>query len=448
MSRGRLPARPAELRWRTSRPRGRAPTRSCGACSSRAPTPTGLAAEAAGLDAARPRPGDDARLRRRSAAGDARPRGRLASAAPSDEPRPAGAGRAAPRAAPAAVSRRVRRARCRQRQRRAGQATAPGGRRLVNAVLVARPARARAARLSSTTPPPRCGAALGPALAGRAVVGRAGRRPGPRVAGRSQRARRVCAPGQHAGERRRRASRPSWRCRRVPPPAARGPRPRRPVRRPGLGALGAGAIMPQSRASMLVARVLAPQPGARVLDLCAAPGAKTTHLGGVDGGPRRAGRGRASPRPRAGARETCRACSVGGHGWRSADAAGPTGRLRPVLVDPPCSGLGTLQSRPDLRWRTSPERIASWPRFRRRSLRPARRRPARRSARLLRVHDLAGRGRGRRSLLRERTDFSAEALSASYPTRARFLQTAPIPRWDRRLLRRPAAAHVYRDEAR
>jgi 16S rRNA (cytosine967-C5)-methyltransferase len=28
------------------------------------------------------------------------------------------------------------------------------------------------------------------------------------------------------------------------------------------------------------------------------------------------------------------------------------------LVDPPCSGLGTLQSRPDLRWRTSPERIA------------------------------------------------------------------------------------------
>ena len=39
-----------------------------------------------------------------------------------------------------------------------------------------------------------------------------------------------------------------------------------------------GAIMPQSRGSMLVARVLAPRPGERVLDLCAAPGAKTTHL--------------------------------------------------------------------------------------------------------------------------------------------------------------------------
>ncbi len=28
-----------------------------------------------------------------------------------------------------------------------------------------------------------------------------------------------------------------------------------------------------------------------------------------------------------------------------------------VLVDPPCSGLGTLQSRPDLRWRASPDAI-------------------------------------------------------------------------------------------
>jgi 16S rRNA (cytosine967-C5)-methyltransferase len=44
----------------------------------------------------------------------------------------------------------------------------------------------------------------------------------------------------------------------------------------------------------------------------------------------------------------------------TADAAAP--RRGPgfdrVLVDPPCSGLGTLQSRPDLRWRTGPERIA------------------------------------------------------------------------------------------
>jgi 16S rRNA (cytosine967-C5)-methyltransferase len=39
--------------------------------------------------------------------------------------------------------------------------------------------------------------------------------------------------------------------------------------------------------------------------------------------------------------------------WGSATA----GTFDRVLVDPPCSGLGTLQSRPDLRWHASPEAI-------------------------------------------------------------------------------------------
>src|SRR5262249_3723819 len=47
----------------------------------------------------------------------------------------------------------------------------------------------------------------------------------------------------------------------------------------GTSGLGpASSIVPQSRGSMSVARELAPVPGERVLDLCAAPGAKTTHL--------------------------------------------------------------------------------------------------------------------------------------------------------------------------
>jgi 16S rRNA (cytosine967-C5)-methyltransferase len=42
-----------------------------------------------------------------------------------------------------------------------------------------------------------------------------------------------------------------------------------------------------------------------------------------------------------------------------------------VLLDPPCSGLGTLQSRPDIRWRTSPAQIKELAHLQRRMLRAA-----------------------------------------------------------------------------
>jgi 16S rRNA (cytosine967-C5)-methyltransferase len=121
-----------------------------------------------------------------------------------------------------------------------------------------------------------------------------------------------------------------------------------------------GAIMPQSRASMLVSRVLAPVPGERVLDLCAAPGAKTTHLAALI---EDRGEVVAVERNRARAdalASTCRQMHAGCVRIDLQDAAEP--RPEPafarVLVDPPCSGLGTLQSRPDLRWRTNPDAIA------------------------------------------------------------------------------------------
>jgi 16S rRNA (cytosine967-C5)-methyltransferase len=146
-----------------------------------------------------------------------------------------------------------------------------------------------------------------------------------------------------------------------------------------------GELMPQSRGSMLVARALAPQPGERVLDLCAAPGAKTTHLAALmnDEGElvaveRHPGRAQSLRRTlermhvhRATVQIADAAAGIGGVDARGlvagagrcrAGGAGVREDLRGgydrVLVDPPCSGLGTLQSRPDLRWRTSPERIA------------------------------------------------------------------------------------------
>jgi 16S rRNA (cytosine967-C5)-methyltransferase len=120
-----------------------------------------------------------------------------------------------------------------------------------------------------------------------------------------------------------------------------------------------GAVQPQSRASMLVARILAPEPGQRVLDLCAAPGGKTTHLAALMGNrgeivavERHPGRAAALERTVARMRASCARVEV-----RDAAARHAGGEFDRVLVDPPCSGLGTLQSRPDLRWRVRPEAI-------------------------------------------------------------------------------------------
>ena len=120
-----------------------------------------------------------------------------------------------------------------------------------------------------------------------------------------------------------------------------------------------GAIMPQSRASMLVAHVLAPTAGERVLDLCAAPGAKTTHLAALMGDrgelvavERHRGRADALARTCDRMHASCVRIVVG-------DASAPRvgARFDRVLVDPPCTGLGTLASRPDIRWRATPAAV-------------------------------------------------------------------------------------------
>jgi 16S rRNA (cytosine967-C5)-methyltransferase len=115
----------------------------------------------------------------------------------------------------------------------------------------------------------------------------------------------------------------------------------------------AGQIMPQSRASMHVARTLAPQAGERVLDLCAAPGGKTTHLAALMDGTGMVTAVEVNPGRARGLAEMC--ARMGAPHVEVVNADGRDfrpGRARydRVLVDPPCSGLGTLQSRPDLRW--------------------------------------------------------------------------------------------------
>jgi 16S rRNA (cytosine967-C5)-methyltransferase len=117
----------------------------------------------------------------------------------------------------------------------------------------------------------------------------------------------------------------------------------------------------QDESALAAAALLDPQPGERVLDLCAAPGGKTTHL--------------------AERMQNCGsvlACDVNPDRLRLVDDSArrlgltiietravqadlsdlPPGPFDRVLVDVPCSNTGVLGKRPEVRWRISPEGIA------------------------------------------------------------------------------------------
>jgi 16S rRNA (cytosine967-C5)-methyltransferase len=116
-------------------------------------------------------------------------------------------------------------------------------------------------------------------------------------------------------------------------------------------ALAEGRIWPQSRGSQLAGLVVGSQEGERALDLCAAPGGKATMLAGdvvaVEVNEARARELEENVR------------RLGATNVRVVHADGRelppelTGFDR-ALVDAPCSGLGVLAARPDLRWRSSP----------------------------------------------------------------------------------------------
>lgn len=116
-------------------------------------------------------------------------------------------------------------------------------------------------------------------------------------------------------------------------------------------ALQRGEIWPQSRASQLAALCVGARDGERVLDVCAAPGGKATMLAGevvaVEANEARA-RELAENAKRLG-RVDIRVVHADGRDL----PAELTGFDR-ALVDAPCSGLGVLAPRPDLRWRSQP----------------------------------------------------------------------------------------------
>lgn len=120
-----------------------------------------------------------------------------------------------------------------------------------------------------------------------------------------------------------------------------------------------GRITVQDESSMLAAKILEPQPGERILDICAAPGGKTTHIAEY-----MKNKGRIA------------AWDIHRHKvkliWNNAqrlgvkiiepevrDALVPVdelaGKFHRVLVDAPCSGTGIIRRKPDIKWHRRPE---------------------------------------------------------------------------------------------
>ena len=132
-----------------------------------------------------------------------------------------------------------------------------------------------------------------------------------------------------------------------------------------------------------------------MLDLCAAPGGKTTHLAALMQGTGEVVAVERHPQRARALQATSARMQAANVTVVTADAKAydGAGRFDRVLLDPPCSGLGTLRSHPDLRWRTSPEAIDA---AGRRAGRPAGLRAPRagprRDARLLGLHPVAARG--------------------------------------------------------
>ncbi len=120
------------------------------------------------------------------------------------------------------------------------------------------------------------------------------------------------------------------------------------------GELEQGLVWPQSRGSQLAGDAVGVQPGDRVLDLCAAPGGKTAQLAekaaevvAVEVHPGRARE----------LEENVRRLGATNVTVVNVDAREMPPELTSfdrVLVDAPCSGLGVLAGRPDLRWRARP----------------------------------------------------------------------------------------------
>ncbi|HXG93861.1 MAG TPA: 16S rRNA (cytosine(967)-C(5))-methyltransferase RsmB [Blastocatellia bacterium] len=122
-----------------------------------------------------------------------------------------------------------------------------------------------------------------------------------------------------------------------------------------------GLVYIQDEASQLVSLLLDARSGERVLDMCAAPGSKSSHIAALTRGEAWVVACDIHPHRLATLAATCRRLGI-----ESVDAVAMDAtrewpmvkealRFDRVLIDAPCTGTGTLRRNPEIKWRLAPD---------------------------------------------------------------------------------------------
>lgn len=122
----------------------------------------------------------------------------------------------------------------------------------------------------------------------------------------------------------------------------------------GLKAFREGLFQVQDESSMLPARVLAPEPGETVLDACSAPGGKTTHIAQLMNNKGTIIARDVHEHKLRLVNEAARRLGIDIIRTELTDAAveapKDAGVFDRVLLDAPCTGLGIIRRKPDIKW--------------------------------------------------------------------------------------------------
>jgi 16S rRNA (cytosine967-C5)-methyltransferase len=123
-----------------------------------------------------------------------------------------------------------------------------------------------------------------------------------------------------------------------------------------------GWFQVQDEASMLIAHLLGPLAGERILDACSAPGGKTTHIAALTGNRAKIMAFDLHPRRLELVVQGAKRLGCEGIETKPWDFTTPPDFLAGescdrILVDAPCSGLGVLRRNPETRWRRTGEDI-------------------------------------------------------------------------------------------